>query len=639
MNQDDVEKLKTELSQAKKKLADYAMMHTMLNRISSIESESDVIKGIHEIFTILCAPANLYYVPINDNKTANTDSAPGLSGPVPGKHDREIQDIIESGSDYLWSDSESGFSLKIKHINNIVGLIKIKGFTFPEYRHHYLNLALNITHVLGLAIDNSRKFNKLKQAKEEISKARKAAETANQAKSDFLASMSHELRTPLNGILGYSQILKLDACLTDSQKSGLNVIEQSGKHLLNLINEILDLSKIEARKMEIEKSDFSLFEFINSVANIIQVQANKKNIEFYKEISEDLPQAVSGDEKRIGQILLNLLSNAVKFTNKGEIRLQVFKSGENIGFKVSDSGIGIARDQLKDIFSPFKQVGKHARTIEGTGLGLAISQKLVRHMGGELHVNSREGLGSEFSFEIELPETNIPVNLAGENKDFITGYKYNGNRKKILVIDDVSANRSVLMGLLLPLGFEVHEAINGKEGVDKANECMPDLIFMDLVMPVMDGFEAARIIRKSEKLKHIILIAVSASTSLSPQDIVSKISFNAFIGKPVDFNEVMKALEKYLEIQWTYRENNSREPEYISEDLEMILPSKTDLEHIYQYSKSGDIMKIREKLDDIESRNPKEYYLFVNEIRKLAHSFQIKEIREKMLEYLEPINE
>ncbi|WP_207687977.1 ATP-binding protein [Desulfonema limicola] len=632
MNYEDIEKLRSELLDTKKKLADYAMMHNMLNRISSIESESDVIKGIYEVFTILCAPAQLIYFPVVQGAF---DQKEYLDKNFLHQ-EQEIQELINSDIDYVWADSQKGFFLKIKHINEPIGIIKIHEFTFPEYRHHYLNLALSITQVLGLAIDNSRKYNKLKQAKEEINKARKAADTANQAKSDFLANMSHELRTPLNGILGYAQILKMDGCLTSPQKSGIDVIERSGKHLLNLINEILDLSKIEARKMEINSSDFYLSVFLNSVVNMIKVHAEKKNIEFHADIAQDIPQTVRGDEKRLGQVLLNLLSNAVKFTHKGEVAFHVFKSGSRIFFKVSDSGIGIAQDDLENIFLPFKQVGRHARTIEGTGLGLSISRKLVRLMGGELNVQSEQDKGSVFSFDLELPEVSDPDEMRIIENRSITGFK--GKKKKILVIDDLLENRSVLMGLLLPLGFEVVEAVNGRDGLDLAYEFMPDLVLIDLVMPVMDGFEAVRLMRKSNQLKNVKIIAVSASTSLSHQEIISKSNFDDFIRKPVDFDEVFKALETCLELEWIYGENICREPDCISDNLKLVLPGRSDLESIYQYTRNGDIMKIRQKIDEIQAKDV-QYALFAKEMGKLALSFQIKEIREKIKGYLDTDHE
>ncbi len=647
----EIKKSATVLSVSNKKLADYEMMYSLLNRISAIKAEEDVIRGIIELFMLLCAPSQMLYLPVIGGEAGKMQ----FSGSDSADPKQEIRKMMNLQADYSWTDTQNGFYLGISYLDRTVGILKVENFAFPEHKQHYLNIAHTIGKVSGLAIANSRKYRKLEIAREDIKKAKEAADVANSAKSEFLANMSHELRTPLNGVLGYAQILKRDEGLTESQQVGLDIIERSGKHLLNLINEVLDLSKIEARKMEINASGFRLPGFLNDIVRIIQIQARQKNISFHSGIAPDLPSAVLADEKRLGQILLNLMSNAVKFTQEGGViftvtRCQVSvvshhssgadngrESPENgtaddtplttvkIRFQVEDTGVGISEDQLKDIFSPFKQVGDHSRSIEGTGLGLTISRKLVRLMGGDIYVKSTAGKGSVFRFDLELPETSEWADSKPSDKLHIVGYK--GKMRKILVTDDRWENRAVLTKLLSSLGFEILEATDGHEGVCKALESEPDLILMDLVMPGTDGFEATRQIRNSPTLKHIKVIAVSASTLRSPQEIISENGFDDFIAKPVQLHEIFEKLETHLGLEWEYKDSEaSGMPDEERKEDESLLPPLSEITTLYDFARGGDIMKIRKQLDVIE-QSDKRYAPFTEEIRKLARSFQVRQIR------------
>ncbi|MEE4355973.1 MAG: ATP-binding protein, partial [Desulfococcaceae bacterium] len=262
--------------------------------------------------------------------------------------------------------------------------------------------------ITDMAVSVDFFIQEIRQREEKLKQAKESAEAANRAKSSFLATMSHELRTPLNGILGYVQILRNDLSLTSRQRDGLNVIEQSGKHLSSLISDVLDLAKIESGRIDLYETEFNLPVFLRSAGNIIRGRAKQKGVEFYEEISDDLPERVCSDERRLRQVLLNLLGNAVKFTDKGKVILRAVPLEDDksrIRFEVEDTGIGIAPDELKKIFDPFEQAGDMKRRAEGTGLGLAISRNLVKRMGGTLCAESVPGEGSRFRFDLELPET------------------------------------------------------------------------------------------------------------------------------------------------------------------------------------------------------------------------------------------
>ncbi|WP_392534260.1 response regulator [Nostoc sp. C117] len=389
------------------------------------------------------------------------------------------------------------------------------------------------------------------------------ADTANRAKSEFLANMSHELRTPLNGILGYAQILQRDKTLTDKQQDGLRIIHQCGSHLLTLINDILDLSKIEAQRMELYKSDFHFPAFLQSVVEICRIRAEQKGISFIYQPTSELPIGIWADEKRLRQVLINLLGNAIKFTEKGGVRftinfvdqLLVNESNQKpihrIRFQIIDTGIGMSQEQVEKIFFPFEQVGEIKKQSEGTGLGLAISQKIVQLMDSTIQVKSEIGQGSTFWIDLDLQESvdwiqSGRVMAAGKIVGIAT------DRKKILIVDDKWENRSVVVNLLEEIGFEIIEASDGQEGLDKAMEFLPDLIITDLTMPVMDGFELTRRLRQQEEFQNLTIIVSSASVFESDQHKSLGVGADDFLPKPVHADDLLQKLEKYLQIEWVY---------------------------------------------------------------------------------------
>lgn len=474
-------------------------------------------------------------------------------------------------------------------------------------------------------------------------RAEEAAEAANRAKSEFLANMSHELRTPLNGILGYTQIFKKYKNLTNQQKNGIGIIHQCGEHLLTLINDILDLSKIEARKMELYPKEFHFPQFLNGIFEICRIRAEHKGVSLIYKTLSPLPNVIRADEKRLRQILINLLSNAVKFTEKGSITFTVGAQEEKLRFQVEDTGVGIAPEQLEEIFLPFQQVGENSRKTEGTGLGLAISRQLVRMMGGELNVKSTLGEGSVFWLDLALPEVIQSVNIAKVEEQNIIGLV--GSKQKVLVVDDKWENRSVLVNLLEPLGFELFEATDGLDGLNKACEFKPDCILMDLVMTVMDGFEATRRLRTLPDLKDVVVIAISASVFDFDKQQSREVGCDDFIPKPVREAELLEKLRLHLGLEWVYEESAVSSQQSVAMDkdqlttdtkqltnLKLIAPPAEQVAALLDLAMRGDLRGLVQRTNELEDLDER-WIPFTNHLRQLAKGFKGKQIREFLKQF------
>ncbi len=463
-----------------------------------------------------------------------------------------------------------------------------------------------------------------KQAEFVMAKAKEAAEAASRAKSEFLANMSHELRTPLNGIMGYAQILQRSKILKEEERSRIDVIYQCGSHLLTLINDILDLSKIEAQKVELQPTDFHFPAFLQGVAEMCRIRAELKGIQFHFPSSPELPIGIRADEKRLRQVLINLLSNAIKFTDEGSVTFIVsFATEGKIRFEIRDTGTGIAQDQLQAIFQPFEQVGDRRRQIQGTGLGLAISKRIVELMGSTIEVQSQMNVGSVFWFDVDLYQAEEWVKTSQiDHRGQIIGIK--DRQPKIVVIDDKWANRSVISNLLTPIGFEVSEANDGHEGWEKILEVQPDLIVTDLVMPELDGFELIKRVRESENFKDTIIIVSSASVFETDQYRSLEAGGNTFLPKPVQATELLQKIQQYLQLEWLY-EANEDPLAIVSDSNEVISPPATEMEILYELAMKGNFLEIVKQATLLEEIDPK-YIPFAKKLHQMAKDFQDEEI-------------
>jgi signal transduction histidine kinase/CheY-like chemotaxis protein len=462
--------------------------------------------------------------------------------------------------------------------------------------------------------------------------ARRAAEAANRAKGEFLANLSHELRTPLNGILGYAQILRRDGTLTTRQRDGIGVIQQSGEHLLTLIDETLDFAKIEAGKLRIEICDVPLAGLVDTIREIIGVKAEQRQLNFACTVAAGTPSGVRADERRLRQVLLNLLSNAVKFTDHGSVRLSIGRSENGaVRFEVRDTGIGIHAEHHETIFMPFEQESGSERRSGGTGLGLAISRQFVRAMGAEIHVESEVGQGSVFWFELPSAVVEQDAGQAAAPASIVVGYE--GPRLKVLVIDDEQVNRAVVVELLTRIGFAAAESANGSDGIATALAEHPDLILTDIVMRGIDGLEVTRRLRAVPEFAEVPIIAISAT----PFDVDGAKSLdagaNAFITKPVDLDVLLARMATVLGLTWIYAAAQPEAPLDSPVTFPSGMPADA-MSELRQLARDGNMRGIVQWAERIAASDPP-HAAFAARLRQLARAYQSKAILHLVERYFE----
>ncbi|HEY8094765.1 MAG TPA: PAS domain S-box protein [Methylobacter sp.] len=544
----------------------------------------------------------------------------------------------EYAESYLASDSEVMSTGQRKTVEEPFVDVRNDVFWVETFKAPVLDEDGSVLGTVGISRDISDR-KAMETARED---ALAEAERLAKLRSEFMARMSHELRTPLNGILGYSQILLGENRGNERQSAMLNVIQQSGDYLLNLINDILDFAKIEAGKQELNLSDVPLHRFLRNLAGIITIKAEQKEVVFVCDVAADVPAGIRVDETRLRQVLLNLLSNAVKYSERGKVTLKVTvlkkpsPEGEEahglLRFEVQDNGIGINAGQLETIFRAFEQAGDRLHRT-GTGLGLPISRELIRLMGSDIQVSSRVGEGSTFWFDLDAPVVEVCGDIMADEQH-VAGYQ--GLRRRVLVVDDVNENRALLIDILSRLGFETFEAANGRECLDSVETQMPDLILLDMVMPEMDGLETVRRLRRLPGFGQTPIIAVSASASGYDVAEAMKAGVNVFLSKPIDIKRLMAQLAVLLKLDWIYAlpETGGLPQQRFNESL--IAPPLDEMNILHRLAQEGgmrDIIRYATHLEELDQR----YRLFAAQLRALAQGYQSKAILDLVERYINGI--
>jgi signal transduction histidine kinase/CheY-like chemotaxis protein len=459
-----------------------------------------------------------------------------------------------------------------------------------------------------------------KKTDSKLAQALKMADSANSAKSRFLSNMSHEIRTPLNSILGYSYILQKDPSIPEHRRQAVDTLKRSGEHLSALIEDILDIARIEARKFELNYEPIDFHNFIEHLVRIYKAQAEDKGLAFRCQILNTLPQQVRADKKRIEQILMNILSNAIKFTQIGEVVITISYSSSVAYFQITDTGQGIAPEQLQEIFQPFTRLNTATgNAISGSGLGLTISKILTEIMGGDLNVTSELGKGTTFTIRLFLPSLVIAHEL--EQQDNIVGYC--GTRKSILIVDDQPEHRDVIASILEPLGFIIYAAESGEHCLAQVQQHVPDIILLDLAMPIMNGTDAAIQLRKNGFKKPIIVLSANAY----PADRVSAIQAgcNDFLTKPIQVPQLLNKLKLHIGLTWIHQ-SDEVEQQHENPNTELHLPPDDILNILQAFVRIGDLLGLNKTLDELVKAYP-EYQPLSQRIKILTREFRLAEIK------------
>ena len=428
--------------------------------------------------------------------------------------------------------------------------------------------------------------------------AKQAAEAANIAKSEFLANMSHELRTPLNAILGFTQVVSRDRHITNENQQHLGIINRSGEHLLELINDILQMSKIEAGKITLNINSFDLYSLLDDLKAMLKLKAISKGLLLIIDCASDVPQYIQTDERKLREVLINLLGNAIKFTENGSVIIRVRRDmsldgnpGVNqekitsIFFEVEDTGLGIAPEEKNKLFTAFGQTETGRNSQEGTGLGLAISQQFIHLMKGDISVASTLGQGTIFTFNIQVTTSLALETQATQKTQKVIGLAPNQRQYRILVVEDNADNRLLLVKLLTAVGFGVREAKNGQEAVEIWSSYCPDLIFMDMRMPVMNGYEATKQIKMHLQGQATTIIALTASALEEERVVIISAGCDDFMRKPFREEMLMQKIAQYLGVKYLYEEVKNedkrwslREPPKASLDVPINKPQCADFD-------------------------------------------------------------
>ncbi len=495
-----------------------------------------------------------------------------------------------------------------------------------------ISTVVQISNQLGVALQQSELLTQTQKQSQALQQAAIIADAANRAKSEFLANMSHELRTPLNAILGFTQIMSHDHTLSSEHQQDLAIINRAGEHLLNLINDILEMSKIEAGRTTLNVTSFDLVSLLDNLQQMLHSRATAKGLKLLFEYAPHIPRYITTDSSKLRQVLFNLLGNAIKFTDSGQVTLRVNSIHDKLHrllFEVEDTGAGIAKEELNLLFEAFGQTETGRKSQQGTGLGLAISRKYIHMMGGEITVKSNLGVGSIFNFDIQIQLGSSPEVASTANSQIIA-LAANQPEYRILVVDDVLESRILLAKILSAIGFSVMEATNGTEAISIWYRWHPQAILMDMRMPVMDGYEATRQIKAGNP--HTIIIALTASAFNEERTAMLNAGCDDLINKPFPQQQLLEKLGQHLKVKYIYEQDEQivklkekttaeilSSEEFRAEFAQMSTQWLSQLYHAAAQCSDDLILKL---VDSI----PEENSLLVNVFQDLANNFQFETI-------------
>ncbi|MGH1392842.1 MAG: response regulator, partial [Trichormus sp.] len=589
--------------------------------------------------------------------------------------------------------------------NQLWGLLASYQNSSPrQWKTGEINIVVQIGNQLGVALQQAQLLAQTQQQSQALQAAVTAADTANRAKSEFLANMSHELRTPLNAILGFTQLMSHDNTLCDEHQQNLAIMNRAGEHLLNLINDILEMSKIEAGRTTLNFGNFDLIRLLDNLQELLQIRAKAKGLKLIFEYAANLPQYVQSDESKLRQVLLNIIGNAIKFTTSGNVILraklvnrdgevgtnqlknphkennqEIILNSQSLIFEILDTGIGIAPEELELLFEAFGQTESGKQSQQGTGLGLAISRKYVQMMGGDISVTSSLGVGSQFTFDIQvglISAADLPTSSVSPG---VTGLAPQQKQYRILVVDDIPDSRLLLVKLLSSVGFVVQEASNGQEAVSIWEKWHPHLIFMDMRMPTMDGYQATRLIRSRElkhqeqctmismntvgvnrtdtclllekslqtisrnknlsicgySQNHTIIIALTANAFEEQREAMMQAGCDDLINKPFQKAQILEKLSQYLGVRYLYQEDIHQTFNIREQSLKKIPKIDDVLSSLSQMPQEW-VLKIHKAaaqgsddlILDLIEQMPLENLILQEYFSCLAHNFQFDKIME-----------
>ncbi|MBF0187859.1 MAG: response regulator [Magnetococcales bacterium] len=513
-------------------------------------------------------------------------------------------------------------------------------------RLQQLNEELNDlnTHLEERVLERTAQLERLNS---DLSIAKEGAEAANSAKSAFLANMSHELRTPMNAILGFTRLIARNDTLPEEERNRLRIISSSGEHLLSIINDVLDMSKVEAGRMVLEQEAGEPAQLIRAISDMVIIRAQEKELLFDLTVTSNVPPIIKTDLRKLRQCLINLLANAVKFTDKGLIQLHVDAlstphdqdAGSTMIFRIQDTGCGIAPNDLETIFEPFVQSGRSPSSLQGTGLGLAITRQFARLLGGDVTATSVQGKGSTFLLEIPVEQaTEEEVStIIADRRPVLGVAEGEASDWKMLIVDDWTDNRLLLRSLLEFVGFQVKEAENGARAVTLFEEWQPHLIWMDLRMPIMDGREATRSIRAMERGEDVSIIALTASAFSHDHEEILTSGCDAVIQKPFPEHEIFDAITHHLGIEFRYKESTQADqtpplsrrslplsPEEIDEAVQQLNTALP--EPLIKDLHSAALLLDRESLAPIIETIREDTPLLADHLNHLMHRYQFDRI-------------